>query len=33
LSNAGIIPADISTKGSIGLVAKSGTLTYPMMYE
>ena len=26
-------PADITTKGSIGLVSKSGTLTYQMMYE
>jgi len=32
-SNAGIIPADISGPGRIGLVSKSGTLTYQMMYE
>jgi succinyl-CoA synthetase alpha subunit len=32
-SNAGIIPADITTAGRIGLVSKSGTLTYQLMYE
>jgi succinyl-CoA synthetase alpha subunit len=33
LSNAGIIPANISGPGKVGLVSKSGTLTYQMMYE
>ena len=32
-SNAGIIPADITTAGSIGLVSKSGTMTYQMTHE
>ncbi|KAB3520920.1 succinate--CoA ligase subunit alpha [Corynebacterium sp. zg254] len=33
-SNAGIIPAETaSTPGKIGLVSKSGTLTYQMMHE
>lgn len=32
-SNAGIIPANIAGVGRIGLVSKSGTLTYQMMYE
>lgn len=32
-SNVGITPADITGAGPIGLVSKSGTLTYQMMYE
>jgi succinyl-CoA synthetase alpha subunit len=32
-SLAGIIPADITGPGRLGLVSKSGTLTYQMMYE
>lgn len=32
-SNVGIIPPDITGAGPIGLVSKSGTLTYQMMYE
>ena len=32
-SNVGIIPADITGSGPIGLVSKSGTLTYQMMFE
>ncbi|ADG75424.1 succinyl-CoA synthetase, alpha subunit [Cellulomonas flavigena DSM 20109] len=32
-SNVGIIPADITGPGKVGLVSKSGTLTYQMMYE
>jgi succinyl-CoA synthetase alpha subunit len=32
-SNVGIIPANITGPGPIGLVSKSGTLTYQLMYE
>lgn len=32
-SNVGIIPATISGPGRLGLVSKSGTLTYQMMFE
>ena len=32
-SNVGITPANITGPGRIGLVSKSGTLTYQMMYE
>ena len=32
-SNAGIFPADITGPGRVGLVSKSGTLTYQLMYE
>ena len=32
-SNAGIIPSTITQAGPVGLVSKSGTLTYQMMFE
>ena len=32
-ANLGIIPADITGPGRVGLVSKSGTLTYQMMHE
>src|SRR5690606_30981143 len=32
-SNVGITPADITGPGPIGLVSKSGTLTYQMLFE
>ncbi|QGU04802.1 succinate--CoA ligase subunit alpha [Corynebacterium comes] len=33
VSLAGIIPANITGTGPVGLISKSGTLTYQMMYE
>ncbi|GGH61453.1 succinate--CoA ligase subunit alpha [Rothia aerolata] len=32
-ANVGITPGNITGKGKLGLVSKSGTLTYQMMYE
>jgi succinyl-CoA synthetase alpha subunit len=32
-SNVGIIPPDITTPGRVGLVSRSGTLTYQIMHE
>jgi len=32
-SNVGIIPADIPSPGRVGLVSRSGTLTYQIMHE
>ena len=32
-SNVGIIPADITFPGKVGLVSRSGTLTYQIMHE
>jgi succinyl-CoA synthetase alpha subunit len=32
-SNVGIIPADITSPGKVGLVSRSGTLTYQIMHE
>jgi succinyl-CoA synthetase alpha subunit len=32
-SNVGIIPADITMPGKVGLVSRSGTLTYQIMHE
>ncbi len=32
-ANVGIIPADIPTPGRVGLVSRSGTLTYQIMHE
>ena len=32
-ANLGITPADITVPGRLGLVSKSGTLTYQLMYE
>ena len=33
VSNAGITPSNVSGTGRLGLISKSGTLTYQMMYE
>lgn len=33
LANVGITPANVTGQGRIGLVSKSGTLTYQLMYE
>jgi succinyl-CoA synthetase alpha subunit len=32
-ANVGIIPSEICMEGSVGLVSRSGTLTYQIMYE
>ncbi|MGI9016235.1 MAG: succinate--CoA ligase subunit alpha [Euzebya sp.] len=32
-SNVGIIPTEITTPGTVGLVSRSGTLTYQIMHE
>ncbi len=32
-ANVGIIPADITSPGKVGLVSRSGTLTYQIMHE
>jgi succinyl-CoA synthetase alpha subunit len=33
IANMGIIPGEITTQGPVGLVSRSGTLTYQVMYE
>ncbi|MDQ4005587.1 MAG: succinate--CoA ligase subunit alpha [Actinomycetota bacterium] len=32
-ANIGIIPAEITSRGNVGLVSRSGTLTYQIMHE